>query len=104
MRPARRDQERRRGSQREPRGPAAEPEAPPGDVGAALEGLLARLHVATHRYVRALRADGARPEQVVLQVRAFVRDALAAEGWDGGAARALTSRIVGWSIDAYYDR
>lgn len=72
--------------------------APSGDV-------LADLHAATARYVRTLRDEGARPEQMLVRVKACVRDAMEAERWqDPDAVQALTAEVVGWSIAAYYDR
>ena len=69
-----------------------------------LLALLAELQAVTTRYVRQLRAGGARPEQMVVQVKTFVRDAMLAEGWaDPDATRALTAEVVRWGIDAYYD-
>lgn len=69
-----------------------------------LVALLAQLQAVTTRYVRGLRAGGARPEQMVVQVKTFVRDAMLAEGWaDPDATRALTAEVVRWGIDAYYD-
>ena len=69
-----------------------------------LVALLAQLRAATTRYVYALRADGARPEQVLVQVKGLVRESMSAEGWsDPEATRALTAEVVRWSIDAYYD-
>ena len=69
-----------------------------------LVGLLAQLRAVTTRYVYALRAQGARPEQMVVRVKAFVRESMGAEGWsDPEATRVLTAEVVRWSIDAYYD-
>jgi hypothetical protein len=74
-------------------------------VSASLVGPLAQLRDATTRYVVALRADGAPPERMLVCVKALVRDALSAEGWcDPDATQSLTAAVVGWSIDAYYDR
>ena len=67
--------------------------------------LLAELRAVTTRYVVGLRADGAPPEQMLVRVKAMVREALAAEGWhDPESTRSLIDAVVGWSIDAYYDR
>lgn len=69
-----------------------------------LAGLLAQLRAVTTRYVCGLRAAGVRPEQMLVQVKAFVRDAMTADGWlDPAATRALTAEVVRWSIVAYYD-
>ncbi len=88
--------------------PAAEAPAAECPAEAArdpLVGLLAELRAVTTRYVRGLRAGGARPEQMLVQVKAFIQDAMAAEGWhDSEAAQALTAEVVGWSIAAYYDQ
>jgi len=90
---------------------AAWPAGAIGDNGAdpvdgdRLVGLLALLRAETTRYVCALRAEGARPEQMLVQVKAFVHQAMVAEAWfDPEATRALTAEVVRWSIDAYYDR
>ena len=70
-----------------------------------LVGLLAQLREAVTRYVCQLRADGARPEQMLVRVKALVREAMAAEGWhDPAAVQTLTAEAVRWSIDAFYDR
>jgi hypothetical protein len=70
-----------------------------------LVGLLAQLRGAITRYVFQLRAEGARPEQVLVQVKAHVREAMVAERWlDPRATKTLTGAVVRWSIDAYYDR
>lgn len=88
----------------------------PGDFAAAADGLappagdplaeaLAQFRAATACYACALRSEGARPEQMLVRVKAFVREAMAAEGWsDYEAVQALTAEAVGWSIAAYYDR
>lgn len=71
---------------------------------ALLPELLVELRAVTTRYVGGLRAEGARPEQMLVRVKAFVREAMAAEGWhDPEAARALTAHVVDWSIAAYYE-
>ncbi|GLC26971.1 hypothetical protein [Roseisolibacter agri] len=78
---------------------------PEGAASDPLVGLLAELRAVTTRFVVRLRADGAPPEQMLVRVKAMVRDALAAEGWrDPECMRELTDAVVGWSIDAYYDR
>lgn len=70
-----------------------------------LVGHLAQLRAVTTQFVCGLRADGARPEQMLPRVKTLVREAMSAEGWhDPEAARALTEHVVRWSIDAYYDR
>jgi hypothetical protein len=70
-----------------------------------LVALLATLRASTTRFARGLRADGVPEEQVVVRVEAFVREAMAAEGWqDPGAVEALTSAVVGWSIAACHGR
>lgn len=74
-------------------------------AGDPLSEALAQFHQATTRYVCELRAGGARPEQMLVRVKAFVREAMAAEGWtDPEAVQALTAQAVTWSINAYYDR
>lgn len=80
--------------------------ATPGDSASdPLVRLLAELRAVTTRYVVGLRAEGAPPEQMLVRVKAMVRAALAAEGWrDPESTRSLTDAVVGWSIDAYYDR
>ena len=79
---------------RSPRDGAADP----------LVALLAQLRAVTTRYVYALRAQGARPEQMLVRIKAFVRDSMRAEEWsDPEATRVLTAEVVRWSIDAYYD-
>ena len=80
------------------------PDDPAGAAPDPLVGLLAQLRAVTTRYVCGLRADGARPEQMLVQVKTFVREAMAAEGWaDPEAVRALTAEVVRLSIAAYYD-
>lgn len=70
-----------------------------------LGGLLTELRAATTQYVCAVRSEGARPEQMLVGVKAFVREAMVAEGWpDRDAVQAITAEVVGWSIAAYYDR
>lgn len=69
-----------------------------------LVALLTQLRAATTRYVLELRAEGARPEQMLVQVKAFVREAMSVDRWtDPEATRALTEEVVRWSIAAYYD-
>lgn len=85
-------------------GPAADDGAD-GAASDPLPGLLATLRAVTTRYVCRMRGDGARPEQMLVRVKACVREAMAAEGWhDPEAVQALTAAVVGWSIAAYYDR
>ncbi|HEY0776999.1 MAG TPA: hypothetical protein VGD56_03440 [Gemmatirosa sp.] len=80
----------------------------PSESGVAFDpvpGLLAQLRAATTVYVCGLQATGARPEQMLVRVKALVRDAMAAEGWhDVEATDALVAHVVRWSIAAYYDR
>jgi hypothetical protein len=76
----------------------------PLDLSDPVVALLAQLRTVMTRYVRGLRATGARPEQMLVQVKGFVRDAMTADGWrDPEAARVLTAEVVRWSIAAYYD-
>ena len=71
---------------------------------AAWLGPLARLRAAVRHYACALRARGAPPERMLVQVEAYVREVLRAERWDDPeTARALTAEVVRWSVDAYYD-
>lgn len=70
-----------------------------------ITGLLAQLRAATTVYVCRLRSDGARPEQMLVGVKALVREAMVADGWyDPEATQALLAHVVRWSIAAYYDR
>lgn len=84
---------------------AASPTAPSLDAAPdLLVGLLAQLRAVTTRSVRRMRAAGARPEQMLVRVKACVREALAAEGWhDVEAVQVITAHVVSWSIAAYYD-
>ena len=85
-----------------------EVEADAGTDGAdsdPLVGLLETLRAVTTRYVCRMRGAGARPEQMLVRVKACVREAMDAEGWhDPEAAQMLTAAVVTWSIAAYYDR
>jgi hypothetical protein len=75
-----------------------------GTTSDPLVALLAQLRAVTTRYVYTLRAQGARPEQMIVQVKGLVREVMGAEGWvDPEASRVLTAEVVRWSIDAYYD-
>lgn len=66
--------------------------------------LLVCLQAVTRRYVCGLRAGGARPEQMLVQVKSLIRDATVADGrLDPRTTRALTEEMVRWSIAAYYD-
>ena len=66
---------------------------------------LAQLRAAVTRHVCGLRAQGMSPEQMLVQVKALVREGMAGEGWhDLSAVQLLTSHVVAWSIAAYYDR
>ncbi len=86
-------------------GPVRPGEAPEDAASDPLVGLLAQLRALTAQYVYRMRAEGARPEQTLVRVKACVRDAMAAERWhDAEALWALTDQVVTWSIDAYYDR
>lgn len=70
-----------------------------------LVGLLAQLRAAITGYVCQLRADGARPEQTVVRVKALVREAMADDKWyDPAAVQTITAEAVRWSIHAYFDR
>ena len=85
-------------------GAAASESASQDGVPDPLVGLLGQLRAVTARYVCALRSGGARPEQMLVQVKAFVREAMTAEGWtDPDATQAITAEVVRWSITAYYD-
>jgi hypothetical protein len=78
----------------------------PRDVAASdpLVRLLTQLRAAVTRHVHTLRAEGAHPERMLVQVKAFMREAMTVEGWtDPEATRALTAEVARWSIDAYYD-
>jgi hypothetical protein len=81
-----------------------------GDVGEddasdPLVELREQLHALTTRAVCRVRAEGVGPEQMLVRVKACVRELLAAEGWhDPQVRQVLTAHVVGWSIDAYYDR
>lgn len=69
-----------------------------------LAELLAELRAMTARYTCCLRADGARPERMLPQVKHLVREAMQAEAWGNPAAEdALMAQVVRWSIEAYYD-
>ena len=73
--------------------------------GDPLVGLLAQLRAAVTRFVYQLRAEGAPPERVLVEVKRHVREAMAGDGWlDPAAVQALTAEAVRWSIEAYYDR
>lgn len=86
-------------------GPGASASAAAEPAGDPLVGLLAQLRAVTTRYVCRMRGDGMRPEQMLVRVKACVREAMAADGWhDPQALRALTAAAVAWSIAAYYDR
>lgn len=86
-------------------GAAPAASAPDGRQADPLVGLLATLRAVTTRYVCRMRAEGARPEQMLVRVKACVRDAMTAEGWeDPEAVQAVTAAVVTWSIAAYYDR
>ena len=68
-------------------------------------GLLAQLRAIVTRNVCRLRAEGARPEQVLVQVKTWLREAITAERWnEPRILEALNARVVDWSIAAYYDR
>ena len=76
-----------------------------GTLPDALVGLLGTLRAVTTRYVCRMRGAGARPEQMLVRVKACVREAMDAEGWyDPEAVQVLTAAVVTWSIAAYYDR
>lgn len=56
-------------------------------------------HAAATAYARQLKAEGVAPEQMLVLVKA----ATSIHGLLGFGAQALTSDIVRWSIDAYFD-
>jgi hypothetical protein len=87
-----------------PAGPGASRGDGPADASDPLVGLLAQLRAVTTRYVRGLRAGGARPEQMLVRVKELLNEAMTSDGWrDPAAATALTAEVVRWSIAAYYD-
>jgi len=68
-------------------------------------GLLAQLRAIVTRNVCRMRAEGAWPEQVLVQVKTWLREAMTAERWnEPRILEALNARVVDWSIAAYYDR
>jgi hypothetical protein len=86
--------------------PTLPADSPPHDPASdPLVGILALLRTEVTRYVYGLRAEGARPEQMIVQVKGFVREIMRGEGWtdDPDATRLLTAQVVRWSIEAYYD-
>jgi hypothetical protein len=71
-------------------------------LSADLTPLLGQLRSTVGRYVRDRRAAGLAVERVVPEVRGLVREASAREGWSDPADMLMT-RVVGWTIGAYYD-
>ena len=63
--------------------------------------LLDQLRTAVACYVGERRVTGAPIERVLPEVKAFVRVAVAYEGWHD-AAEALMRQVVGWTIATYY--
>ncbi len=59
------------------------------------------LQIAVARFARRSRMTGVPPEQVVIQLKAIVRDeaGLVSDWW----RTVLTDRSVRWGVEAYYD-
>jgi hypothetical protein len=76
--------------------------APATQPSADLVGLPDRLRTAIARYVAGRRLAGAPIERVLPEVKAFVRETVAYEGWHD-PAEALMQQVVGWTIAAFYD-
>ena len=71
----------------------------PGEPDNELRALRALARAAATAYARRLRAEGLTPERMLV----LVKTATSNHGFPGFGAQALTSDIVTWSIDAYYD-
>ena len=68
-------------------------------MGTELSVQRALARAAATAYARRVRAEGLAPEQMLVLVKA----ATSIHGLLGFGAQALTSDIVRWSIDAYFD-
>ena len=70
-----------------------------GEPDNELRALRALARAAATAYARRLRAEGLTPERMLVLVKA----ATSSHGFPGFGAQELTSDIVRWSIDAYFD-
>lgn len=78
----------------------------PAELGGApdaLVDLLAALRSATTHYAGMLRREGVRPERVLPEVKALVRDVMAVDSaGDPATVRVIEAQVVQWSLQAYY--
>jgi len=70
-----------------------------GEPDNELRALRALARAAATAYARRLKAEGLTPERMLVLVKA----ATSSHGFPGFGAQELTSDIVRWSIDAYFD-
>ena len=80
--------------------------SPPATLGSngdretdGIRTLRALVRASATAYARRLKADGLPPERMLV----LVKDAAGHPGEPGFAARELTSDVVRWSIDAYFN-
>jgi hypothetical protein len=76
------------------------PQVASGHTPTTVTGLRALVRAAATAYARRLRDDGETPERMLVLVKA----AASSHGSPRFASQELTSDIVRWSIEAYFDR